>query len=552
MKNFYGYLILFLHSHIPYVLSHGEWPHGVDWLNEAAAETYIPLLDTLYSLVEEGYSPNIVIGITPVLTEQLRDERFKKSFINYLEMKIDASVKDEEEFQMSRNYSMQNLSKMWQKFYTKIMDSFLEKYNGDIIGAYKKLQDENFIEIITSAATHSYFPLLSSDFSINFQLKLGVESYKKNYKREPEGIWLPECAYRPAMFWKNPLGGKGEPVFRKGIESLLKEIGIKYFIVDTHLLTGGKTLGVYHARFETPDGITNGLEDIESEKSLYQSYLVDENVAIFVRDPQTGIQVWSGEHGYPGDFNYLDFHKKKFPGGNRYWRITGAKVGLGDKKEYIRIEAEKRIPVHAKHFSELAKKVLEKNYKESNKIGVISAPYDAELFGHWWFEGCDFLYHFIKEASKDENMKIVTAKEYLKINPPSFFISLPEGSWGAGGKHKMWLNEDTKWSWEFIYQCEKEMEDVLKEFRNSKDNTIKKIVKQMLREIILLQSSDWQFIISTKTAGDYAVKRIEEHYNSFIRLKKILKSYKKGKITEEGEKFLRECIKKDKIFEINL
>jgi 1,4-alpha-glucan branching enzyme len=548
MEDFYGYLIIFLHSHIPYVLSHGKWPHGEVWLNEASAESYIPILDTLYSLVEEGYSPNIVIGITPVLGEQLKDERFKKSFLEYLDMKIEASEKDEEEFKNINNYSLQNLARMWQKFYINVKENFLNKYNSDIIGAFKKLQDENHIEIITSAATHSYLPLLSSDKSIEFQLKLGIESYKRNFQIDPAGIWLPECGYRPKGFWKNPLEEKSEPIFRRGIEDFLREIKIKYFIVDTHLLTGGKTSGLYHARFEMPLEIKN-YQEIDYKKNVYETYLVNEDVTVFVRDPHTGIQVWSGEHGYPGDFNYLEFHKKKFPGGNRYWRITGAKVDLGEKKEYVKTEAEKRVIVHASHFLELVKKVLEKNYRETKKQTLICAPYDTELFGHWWFEGCDFLYHFIKQINKEKRIKMVTAKEYLRENPASVFISLPEGSWGAGGKHQMWLNEETKWSYKLIYQAEKEMEEILKFFKEKIDKTENEILTQILREFALLISSDWQFLISTKTAQDYAKKRIEEHFENFRRLKKILETQKEKEFSEEDKKFLEYCLKKDKIFE---
>lgn len=548
MSDFYGYLIIFLHSHIPYVLSYGEWPHGLVWLNEATAESYIPLLDTLYSLVQEGYSPEIVIGITPVLAEQLRDERFKNSFINYLQMKIDCSLRDEEEFRNSKNYHLAEIAQMWQRFYRRIMDSFLNRYNSDIIGAFKKLQDGKFIEIITSAATHSYLPLLSHDKSIEIQLMLGKEIYRKIFQKEPEGIWLPECGYRPAGFWKNSLE-ESPAVFRQGIENFLKKIGIKYFVVDTHLLTGGKTFGVYHARFQLPDGIAEKFEEVILEKSVYQAYLLERDIYVFVRDPKTGLQVWSGEHGYPGDFNYLEFHKKKFPGGNRYWRITGAKVDLGEKKEYIREEAEKKIIVHTKHFLELIKNVLQENYRLTKKPGVICAPYDTELFGHWWFEGCDFLSNLIKEIAKEKSIKMITAEKYLKINPPSVFISLPEGSWGAGGKHKMWLNSETEWSYKMIYECEKEMEENLKKSEKFKDEISEKILNQMLRELLLLQSSDWQFVISTKTAVDYAKERINTHYHNFIQLKNILKNYKEGKFTQKDREFLEECRKKDKIFE---
>ena len=93
-----GHFAFVLHSHLPYVLSHGRWPHGTDWLNEAAAETYLPILRILEELITEGYQPKLTIGFSPVLCEQLSDNSFKEEFVGYLNQKIKAAQHDSEEF----------------------------------------------------------------------------------------------------------------------------------------------------------------------------------------------------------------------------------------------------------------------------------------------------------------------------------------------------------------------------------------------------------------------------------------------------------------------
>ena len=208
MSQINGHLTIVLHSHLPYVLGHGRWPHGADWLNEAAAESYIPLLNVMNRLVAEGISPKMTIGLSPVLAEQLADEQFKDEFVHYLEQKIDAAVDDRAHFLTYHYTHLAELAKLWQEFYDRILEVFRVTYNSDIIGAFKKLQDAGHIEIITCAATHGYFPLLSQDSSLQAQTKMAVKSYTRMFGRKPRGMWLPECAYRPRYAWTPPVPSK--------------------------------------------------------------------------------------------------------------------------------------------------------------------------------------------------------------------------------------------------------------------------------------------------------------------------------------------------------
>ena len=562
-KNPKGSFTFVLHTHLPYVIAHGRWPHGMDWLNEASAESYIPLLNILNELVEEGYSPKLTIGISPVLIEQLADESFKSEFSSYLHQKIEAAEQNIDEFQRYSRKNLLNLALMWKDHYQRIKSDFENKYNRDLVDSFKKLQDNGYIEIITCAATHGYLPLLSLDESVQAQIKLGAEIYKKYYDRKPKGIWLPECAYRPRYKWSPPVdsGSKKEGYLRKGIEEFLSENGIDYFIIDNALLRGGKAIGVYVDRFEALKQLWGRFEkeyqprEEEFDKTPREVYLVSSGegkkpVAIFTRDPDTGLQVWSGEWGYPGDGNYLDFHKKHFPGGLRYWKVTSAKSDLADKMEYFPPDAQARIQENSSHFKGLIKGLLLKYNKETGKKGIVCAPYDCELFGHWWFEGPQFLKLVLKSIEEDPEVELTTCSQFLNEAKPTKVISIPEGSWGEGGYHYIWLNQWTEWTWRHIYEDEKRMQKLASEFGQTKDDNLLKILKQAARELLLLQASDWQFLISTWSARDYAELRISEHHNNFNRLCDMAERYGKKEWVDPGEwTFLGDCEAKDKLFE---
>jgi 1,4-alpha-glucan branching enzyme len=556
-----GSFTLFLHSHIPYVLSHGTWPDGMDWLNEAASEVYIPLLEIFNRLVGEGHLPRVVVGISPVLAEQLAAPAFKEGLRGYLKKRIDTAREDGEQFAKWNWSNMKRVADMWQDYFANALRLFEDTYGGDLVGAFKRLQDTGALEIITCAGTHGYLPLLGEDSAIKAQIRVGVETYRKHFDRHPRGIWLPECAYRPGYQWKHPIDGFGKERMRKGIEEFIHEDGIDYFVVDSHLLKGGKAIGVYIHRFEALKQLWKQFEreyTVEAkgiEKSPYRVYLVSSSfgwekpVAIFTRDPETGRQVWSGEWGYPGDGYYLDFHKKRFPEGHRYWRVTSAKTALGRKEEYRPGWVEERIRENASHFKDLVKGILSRHRQESGNSGIVSAPFDCELLGHWWFEGPRWLYYVLKWMDMDPEMELTTGGEYLDRNPPQQVISLPEGSWGEGGFHWIWFNEWNKWTWELIYDAEAKMKEMAQKHAKTSDPDLIRLLRQMARELLLLESSDWQFLISTWSARDYAELRVREHYEDFMRLYNLVQKRARGVALHTGDwEFLRDCENRDALF----
>jgi 1,4-alpha-glucan branching enzyme len=254
MGEFVGEFCLVLHAHLPWVLNHGIWPHGTNWVHEAAAETYIPLILECNKIIKEGFSPKFTIDISPVLCEMLANPKFKESFVGYCNDKIGGAKEDLQGFKIRKDLSKVeqqnyiNVANFWIEFYTRIRDYFVKDLNKSILGGFKALQDQGHIEITTCAATHGYAPLLSKESSIHAQFYTAVNNYKKHFGREPIGTWIAECAYRPGYEWKKPIGG-GKAFYRPGTEKFLSRNGLKYFFIDSPLLLGGVSQGVYAGRF---------------------------------------------------------------------------------------------------------------------------------------------------------------------------------------------------------------------------------------------------------------------------------------------------------------
>ena len=568
MSKKLGTFSFVLHSHIPYVLDHGVSPHGTDWLSEAAVETYLPLLETCRRLISEGISPQITLGLTPVLVEQLRDPDFQSDFEKYLKSKVLDAKSDQELFKSEDSYHMAYLARFWEDWYAKSLQQFVDWHDRDIVGAFKKLQDEGHIEIITSSATHGYCPLLSQDTTVQAQIGTGVESYVRVFGRKPRGYWLPECAYRPRYEWAAPALVKGEtasaPMLRKGVDEFLSEFGIEYFFADSHLLKGKmRGGGVYADKFSALAELWQQFEkQFISEKdafSPYYSYVVNSSghpqpkLSVFARDPATGIQVWSGEHGYPGDEWYLEFHKKHVNKqsktlGLRYWRISQNKSDFGEKGIYEPHHAEQQAKAHADHFVGLVHTVLAEQAPAGD--GILCSTYDTELFGHWWFEGPQFLYHAIKAMNNSSLITRSTCGGYLDTHPNNNVqVSLPEGSWGEGGFHYIWLNEETAWAWKDIYEAEVEMVYLLTNY--GKDPKLTRLLKQAARELLLLSASDWPFCISSGGAKDYSEIRLRNHNDNFLALANLIRrSGETGIDLSVGDwKNIAECETRDRIYE---
>ncbi|MCH8027024.1 MAG: DUF1957 domain-containing protein [candidate division Zixibacteria bacterium] len=559
-----GSFAFVLHSHLPYVLSHGRWPHGSDWLCEAAAETYLPIIKILRELQAAGKNPKLTIGLSPVLCEQLCDQTFKTEFVSYLNLKLKSARDDIKEFIGLEQHNLLDIARFWENWYSATIEHF-DRLNQNIVNEFKKLQSDGLVEIISCGATHGYYPLLSKDESLQVQTKAAVKNYEKHFGQKPKGIWLPECAYRPSYDWTPPVpvNGKQESRKRKGADEFLSESGIEFFIVDSALLKGGQAIGAYLDRFESLRQLFDQYQKSaanrpeEKDKTPYEVYLVASDprkkpVAVFSRNPETGLLVWLGKHGYPGESDYLEFHKKRWPSGHKYWAVTSAKSELDEKSEYNREAALSRIAENASDFVLKVEELLGEYHSLSGKPGIIVSPYDTELFGHWWFEGPMFLKHVLSEIEESSEVETVFLSDYLEKTKPGRLISLPEGSWGEGNHHFIWLNQENEWTWKLVYESEEKMVELAcywTEHADKSDNELKDILLQLGRELMLMSASDWQFLISTKAASDYAELRLKEHYEDFVQLAALADKKIAGEsLTVDDREFFNDCQKRDNLF----
>ncbi|MEK6769048.1 MAG: hypothetical protein AABY85_08695, partial [Gemmatimonadota bacterium] len=233
--------ILALHSHLPYVLNHGRWPHGSDWLCEAALDTYLPLIEALSTLERAGVSAPVTIGVTPVLSNQLVNPAFAAEMETFIAQRLAACDEAHASLAMTGDAHLLPLAAFWRERFERLRGLF-HALGGDIVAALRDLEDRGRIEVMGSAATHGFLPLLGRDESIRLQLAVGRAEHRRLFGREPAGCWLPECAYRPRGAWE-PVPGGRRGVVRRGTDEHLAVAGFRYFFTDANLAEAGVPLG---------------------------------------------------------------------------------------------------------------------------------------------------------------------------------------------------------------------------------------------------------------------------------------------------------------------
>ena len=487
---------LMLHSHIPYCRKSGVWPAGEEWLFEAMNETYIPLLMVLRQFQVDHIRPRLMIGVVPVLAEQLADEYMKARFCQYMEDKVARARWDVGRFR--DDPARRTIARYWLDLFQRHYHAYSDEFYRDILGTLKWLQDEGLIEVLTSAATHGLLPLMERDSSIYAQVRIGVETYRAHFSRNPRGFWLPECGYCPGQ-WSAEEGR-----MRKGIDEWLADEGIEYFFVESHGLNGAELVqNLFHESAPTTD----------------RPYRLSSGVAVFARNEATGRQVWSATSGYPGDPNYLEFHWKDPASGLRYWRVTGK-----DQKEfYDPDQALERVDAHADHFVSLLEQERDRagqNVFEAPPVFV--SPYDCELFGHWWHEGTLWIDRLFRKLTREKQVVCMSLGDYLdRYGRTLSTIRMESSTWGMEGDFTVWRNEEHGWIWPYINGSSKEAEEtllLLGKKGGRVDDRGRRILRQLVRELLLLQGSDWPFLLFTDQAKEYANQRFHHHHQRFHRL----------------------------------
>ena len=518
-----GYLSLVLHAHLPFV-RHPEYPDFLeeDWLYEAISETYIPLLVAFQTLRNEGVKFRLTMSMTPPLCEMLADPLLQGRYAHHLDKLCELA---EKEVERTRNEAMNfhSAALMYQRHFNECRAVFNDKYNGNIIRGFKELQDEGYLEIITCGATHGFLPLMSSDEAKRAQIQIAKNNYIKHFGRAPRGIWLAECAFSP------------------GDDRFLKEAGIEFFISDAHAILYGSP---------------------RPKRGIYAPVITPQGVGVFARDTETSEQVWSSETGYPGDPMYREFYRDlgydsqdeeyikpylhddgvRRNIGYKYHRITG-KVDLHQKEPYVPEWASERAASHAGNFMDNRRAQAGFLQEKLGRHPLILAPYDAELFGHWWFEGPQFLYYLFKKLHFDQSeIRTISPIDYLQIYPDNQNQIPSASSWGAEGYNRVWINHQTDWMYVHQNVAEQRMVELATRFRYS-NGLVRRVLNQAARELLLAQSSDWAFIITTGTMVQYAVKRFKDHIHRFTKL------YEMVLAEEIDEVWLAEVESKDTIFQ---
>jgi 1,4-alpha-glucan branching enzyme len=514
-----GYLCIVLHSHLPYV-RHPEHEDFLeeDWLYEAITETYIPLILVFEKLLEDKVDFRLTVTLSPTLISMLGDSLLSERYLKHIHKLIELAHKEIERTAGQPHF--QNLAIMYLNQFSRALETF-ERYKRNLVNAFKNFQDLGNLEIVTSGATHGYFPLMDiCRESIRAQVKVAVSHYESVFGRKPRGIWLPECGYQP------------------GQDEILKEAGISYFFTDAH--------GVLHGTPRPKYGV------------FAPVYCKGTGIACFGRDLESSKQVWSSIEGYPGDYNYREFYRDigfdleydyikpyihpdgiRINTGIKYYRITGP----GNHKEpYMPQRAREKAAEHAGNFMFNRQKQIEYLFDFIQKKPIIVSPYDAELFGHWWYEGCLWLDFLLRKISFDQDeVRLITPSEYLQENPRNQVITPSLSSWGWKGYNEMWLQGANDWIYPHLHLASERMTELAKSYP-SVNGLLKRALNQALRELLLAQSSDWAFIMGTGTHTDYAVGRTKEHILRFMHL------YENIKTNSLDEHWLSDIEYKDNIF----
>lgn len=521
MSSLKGYWIPVLHSHLPFV-KHPDFEYFLEehWLFEAISECYIPLLMRMKNLEDEGVRFRLTTSITPPLAEMLNDDHLMRKYYKHLEKMLELC--DKEMVRLRFDGAFRHVAEFYKDRYSKIVDFFNNFLGKNVLNGYRYFSERGYLEIITCGATHGFLPLLSvNKKAVEIQIEVAVKSHTKHFGSPPNGIWLPECAYYD------------------GLDEILATNGIKFFFLDSHGLVYGSPTpkyGVFAPVF-TPNG-----------------------VAAFGRDPESSKQVWSSIEGYPGDFNYRDFYKdigfeldyeyiKPYidPNGVRvftgmkYYKITGK---TDNKEPYNPHNAYHKAIEHAAKFHFDREKQVEYigRFLE-DRLPVVISPYDAELFGHWWFEGPDFLYGLFKEIDRHGVLMSITPTEYLDMHKKNQVVVPSPSSWGDRGYYDVWLNGGNDWIYRHLHFMADKVVELAERYKDGCSVEERRVLNQMVRELLLAQSSDWAFLMTTQTAFEYSVNRTKEHISNF---NKLLDMIEEGRFDFE---FIQRCEYKNSIFE---
>lgn len=494
-----GNSILLLHSHLPLV-RHPEHDSFLEerWFFEALSETYLPLLRSFGRLEADSVSFTLAMSFSPTLSFMLKDAFLLERYIRYLEGNIELAEKELE--RTANDPSLHRLAEMYYERYTQDRIDVEDTYEGNVLRGFDYFAKRGHIELLATAATHAFLPNYRQYPEIvRAQIELGVETHRQNFSAHPRGLWLPECGYY------------------EGLDQLIADSGIDYYVSAAHGVIFGEP---------------------QAKNGTYAPVRTPAGVAAFPRDVYTATWVWSSEQGYPAHPSYRDFYRDigydlpldyirpyihdddiRIDTGFKYHAITGA---TDEKVIYDPEDADKTVKEHAREFYTRQAEHIARLTDVIPGVPVVTSPYDTELFGHWWFEGPQWIEELFRVADAaqsegDTRMALTTPSEYLKNHGTAQEIQPTFSSWGSRGYAEVWLDGSNDWIYRHTHQAIERMAELVARFPNE-GGLKERALNQAAREVLLGMASDWPFIMNARTVVPYATERVKEHLRNFTRV----------------------------------
>ncbi|MGB3119304.1 MAG: 1,4-alpha-glucan branching protein domain-containing protein [Verrucomicrobiales bacterium] len=524
------FLSIVLHAHVPWV-RHPESPRCLeeDWLFEAISESYLPLLDVLHRLRDEEVPYRVTMNFSPVLLEMLQDPMLQDRAQAYLERAL--TLAQRESMRESAPETHRRLAAWYAARFSSLRDMYVDRWQRDLVRAFRELQETRHLEITATAATHAVLPLLLQvPETVRAQISVGAENYEKTFGTPARGFWLPECAYVHAL------------------SGLIRETGADWTIVEAHAF-GPERSGAEPNAGCGPRGL-----------------------AFFRRDLASSRQAWDADTGYPGDPRYREFYRdvgleappealSDYLEGSPIRRFTGLKMyritgGEGDKEWYDPGAARAAALEHAKDFVDARAdqlRTLAAEVEPGEPPPILVCACDVELFGRWWFEGPQFFEEMLRLLSKRDDIILTTPTEYLLGCGGSAALPSVEplpSSWSEEGYFASWLSEENTWIYPELHRRATQLLRVVQACEEDGDtheeplgSHRRRCVSQMIRELQLAQSGDWPMLMRNETSRDYATRRAKEHLSHFDTLWKAYAS-----ASEDSQSTLERIEKQNPIF----
>ena len=474
-------IVILLHTHMPYVRRNGDWPVGEEWLLEAWAESYLPIWRVIEEISAATLPGKLALTMTPVLAEQLQDGYLEERLDWYLKNKISHTLLEIERLEGMGDEPRRRLAAYFGDLYRGLLADFDTRYRGRMMQVLTDGMDAGAVEVLASAATHAHLPSLGPDRNVQAQIEMGLESYRRCFGRDPQGFWLPECSYTPDL--DKVLEGFSPP--------------LSYVVLDF-----------------TVAGGTPGQARTWEPRRLGTTPLV-----ALLRDKTAHDLVWTMQ-GYPAGDDYREFAKRDYDGwGFQYWRITSRHTPLDEKDIYYPDRAASRAIADARDFAaHLSLLADEAAGAPEEAAGVVLAAYDTELLGHWWLEGTQWLREVLSLLGTETALPGCVADKALAVEPP--VISPPTTAWNVDGTFSTWVNAGTADIWHETHAAE---EDFLRRIvAGGESAEAERALAQAARELLLMEASDWTFMITREEAAGYARGRFVSHHSRYSTLTDML------------------------------